>query len=202
MNGLGLCEFAYRQFDDPEYSGTYIDWDKEMFLAKVNEIIGKNQGELCPGYAPFCKHMFIENFTRATPGSLPITPENEALMQSGFVARRPEELPVLCRWFPRSQVGHMLKPASYLDLILYSKEQVTKERNAMNGTDNLPTDDQPDYYIIAIKAQDTQTELPMSPITVMRNAIISEGGSGVPIERKKYMEAVHYWQQHCEVRGD
>ena len=48
-------------------------------------------------YAPFCKHVFIKNFTGATLGALAITASNRHLLQSGYTSRRPEELAVLSR---------------------------------------------------------------------------------------------------------
>ena len=46
--------------------------------------------------------------------------------------------------------------------------------------------------IVSIKAQDVDYELPMNPITVMRNSLgKDEGGSGVPIDRDAYLEALN-----------
>jgi Protein of unknown function (DUF3228) len=42
-------------------------------------------------------------------------------------------------------------------------------------------------------------ETPMQPITVMRNALISEGGSGVAIDRAAYDRSVEYWSKHAPV---
>jgi hypothetical protein len=40
----------------------------------------------------------------------------------------------------------------------------------------------------------------MTPITMLRNALgRAEGGSGVPLDRAKYEEAVAYWQAHAAV---
>lgn len=50
-------------------------------------------------------------------------------------------------------------------------------------------------------AQDEDYEIPMSPITMMRNALgRSEGGSGVSLDRAKYQEAVDYWQNHALIQ--
>lgn len=38
-----------------------------------------------------------------------------------------------------------------------------------------------------------------SPITIMRNELISQGGSGVPIDRDAYMKSVEYWKVHAVV---
>jgi hypothetical protein len=48
-----------------------------------------------------------------------------------------------------------------------------------------------DYGIISVKPSDVQYETPMDPITMMRNALGKEhGGSGVELDRAKYMESV------------
>ena len=53
---------------------------------------------------------------------------------------------------------------------------------------------------VSIKAQDVDYELPMNPITVMRNSLGKEhGGSGVPLDRDAYMESVSYWKDHVVV---
>jgi hypothetical protein len=46
------------------------------------------------------------------------------LLKTTYEARTPKELPVLKRFFAKEDVE--LKPAQYLDLILYSKEQVQR----------------------------------------------------------------------------
>ena len=52
---------------------------------------------LVPGYAPFCKHLFIPNFVGARLGALRITDQNRGRLQCGYSRRRPEELAVLTR---------------------------------------------------------------------------------------------------------
>ena len=55
-----------------------------------------------------------------------------------------------------------------------------------------------DWAIISIKGQLEPFETPMSPITAMRNALgKEEGGSGVPLDRAKYLAAVSYWEKHA-----
>ena len=77
------------------------------------------------GYAPFCKHIFVKNFTDTLPIFIAITPENEQFIRSGYVARRETELAVLDRWFEMEKMpaGSLMK-AEYLDIILYSKDQI------------------------------------------------------------------------------
>jgi len=118
------------------------------------------------------------------------------LYRSEYEARTEDELPVLVRYFPKTKVE--LKPAKFLDIILYSKEQINLENVAMGKPVNKDLDYE--YGIISIKPQDVDYEIPMMPITMMRNALGKEhGGSGVTLEKSKYMESVNFWKNHATV---
>ena len=147
--------FCARQFDASSSKKPFIDATIEDFEARVNELAGDSP-TLHDGYAPFCKHLFVPNFVGATVTVLPITPDNAALLASGYSARTPKELPVLSRWFPADAVGAPPE-AKFLDLILYSREQIRKENAAM-GEDS--GSDAP-WGIVSVKAQDVEAELPM-----------------------------------------
>ncbi|CAH0517222.1 unnamed protein product [Peronospora belbahrii] len=193
-----LDGFAKRQFDDKTYSGTHIDYNKEEFVKRVNEIYEANSKKMVDGYAPFCKHLFIKNFAGARLNMVPITRANSSMLMSDYEARTEYELPVLTRWFPSHSVTPMV--AEYLDIILYSREQIIKENEAVEvPADPLHTNSP--WGIVAIKAQNEDYELPMKPITMMRNAIgKTQGGSGVPINRDEYMKAVEYWKNHAVIK--
>lgn len=136
---------------------------------------------------------------------------------------------------------------------MYTREQIEKEREATDATDEEPLGDSP-WRLIGIKGQSVPYEIPMyvapsihpcaatchpnhirpartgmltlppfsapllsdhaiadrlatagatatsrSPITIMRNELISQGGSGVPIDRDAYMRSVDYWKAHATV---
>jgi len=225
-----LDDFAARQWDDPNYSGTRVppgSLSKQAFTQAVADAHAGRSGSggnnpspspLVDGYAPFCKHVFVENVLGASVGCLPITDANRALLRSGYTRRRPEELPVLTRWFREADVAP-LPEAKWLDVILYSREQLEKEYAAMptkkksgdgSGGDGasenaglqalraLPADCQ--WGIISVKAQDESFETPMQPITMLRNALgREEGGSGVPIDRQAYEASAAYWDGHAAV---
>ena len=54
-----------------------------------------------------------------------------------------------------------------------------------------------DWGIISVKFQDTVGEIPMDPITAMRNALgAEEGGSGVPLDKETYLKSVAFWKDH------
>jgi hypothetical protein len=201
---LTVDDFCFRQFAEHKasqtYGGTVFTVSVQDFEEHVNTQY--DESRLKDGYAPFCKHLFVENFTDAKVNVLPITPDNEGLLRTKYEARNDKELPVLVRWFPKELVEKVmgknsLPKAKYLDLILYSREQINKENEAQ-GRDTNPST--APWGIVSIKAQDTDYELPMTPITAMRNALgKEEGGSGIPINRQAYQEAVDYWAHHANV---
>eukprot|EP00826_Nyctotherus_ovalis_P002248 TRINITY_DN10431_c0_g3_i3.p1 TRINITY_DN10431_c0_g3~~TRINITY_DN10431_c0_g3_i3.p1 ORF type:complete len:183 (-),score=44.02 TRINITY_DN10431_c0_g3_i3:91-639(-) len=180
-----------------------IQCTPEEVETRVNELHGAG-APLKDGYAPFCKHIFVPNWTATVSPTLKITPQNESLLRylwkliqrTKYEARTEEELPVLVRFFPKE--GVKLEKAKFLDVILYSKEQIDKEDKAMGRKEDT---EEYEYGIISIKPQDVDYEIPMIPITMMRNALGAEhGGSGVPLEREKYLESVAFWSSHATVK--
>lgn len=200
-----LEPFCFKQFE-PSAGSLYLNYDKEAFATKVNEFYlkVKDEGGLKDGYAPFCKHLFIENFTEAISSFIEITPENEKFMKSGYEARRENELAVLNRWLDRKimeeQLGYQVQKAKYLDIILYSKAQVQEENKATGHVDpNVDIDY--DYGIVSVKPQDCDFETPMQPITMMRNNLGKEhGGSGVGLDWDKYRKSVEFWSQNATLK--
>jgi Protein of unknown function (DUF3228) len=200
--------FCYRQFAEhassSSYGGTVFDISMQDFERIVNEryhaAVANGVRVLDDGYAPFCKHFFVPNdFSLARVNVLPITAENEHLLRTKYEARNDQELPVLTRFFPKHLVPSPLPVAQYLDLILYSREQIVQE-NAAQEQPSLAEHASVPWGIVSIKAQNEGAELPMTPITAMRNALGKEqGGSGVPIDPVAYRQAVDYWKDHAVV---
>ena len=54
--------------------------------------------------------------------------------RTAYEARTDKELPVLARWVNEAQVS--LMEAAFLDIILYSRDQIREEVAAMGGTDD------------------------------------------------------------------
>ncbi|ETW07104.1 hypothetical protein, variant [Aphanomyces invadans] len=149
---------------------------------------------LVDGYAPFCKHLFIPNFVGAKLSTAAITNSNRKHLITEYVARTPTELPVLVRYFPVEKVQPQV--AAYLDVILYSRTQIQLE-NAATGKPAEYNETAP-WGIIYVKAQDVDYELPMDPITILRNGLgKEEGGSGVPVDKEAYHRSVEYWAHHA-----
>ena len=128
---LILDQFAFRSFDKSRTSN-YINMDKEEFTKKVNELY-KSESQLVDGYAPFCKHLFVENFVKGLKSChIEINEQTNKLIISKYDSRQKNELPVLIRYIDLNSIDKEKIPdAKFLDLILYSKEQIVSERIEM-----------------------------------------------------------------------
>ena len=201
---LILDKFCFRSFDKTK-TANFINMEKDSFLNKVNELY-TSESMLVEGYAPFCKHLFVENFVKGLKSNhIEINEKTEKLIISKYDSRQKNELPVLIRYIDLNSIDKEAIPdAKFLDLILYSKEQIINEMKEMKAEEQEIKDLQNkdfDWGIISIKPLNINHELPFIPITIMRNALgKSEGGSGVPIDRKKYMEGVEFWSKNVELR--
>ncbi|MCB1568052.1 MAG: DUF3228 family protein [Xanthomonadales bacterium] len=139
------------------------------------------------GYAPFCKLHVHRNWTSTRCSVIAITDENRHRLRSAYEARSREELPVLVRWFE----GLEPPVAQYLIPILYSREQMAKEGTPIDA----------DWGIVGCLYTMAPEEIPMVPITMMRNALgVEEGGSGVALDRAAYRRSVAFWEGHANWR--
>ena len=188
---IHLTEFACQQHFNDDKAGTVInDRTSEQFEEELNETIHHLDENLHhwskPGYAIFCKLVFLDNWTNAKAGTIRITPENEKLLKTGYKYRNKDEVPVLSRWFE----GIRTPRADCLCIVLYSRKQLILE--------DIDIPDDCEYGVVAILGQAHNSEEPMLPITIMRNALgISEGGSGVLFDREAYQRSVDFWSRHA-----
>jgi len=64
-----FCARQFTKSEDP--AASFIDCEPEKFLAKCIEYINAEKAAgrevLVDGYAPFCKHIFVPNFTSTKP---------------------------------------------------------------------------------------------------------------------------------------
>lgn len=186
---IAMTDFALRNWE--EGANNRIEGLRpEELVALCNEA----GGLLTDGYAPFCKHLFLENPSETRAAFAPITEETRPFLRSGYVARREGERAVLERWFE----GLDAPRAEWLDVILYSHAQLVEEGRDFPGEQRVPDCDWGIVSIIGVLAPE---EPPMPPITQMRNALgRAEGGSGVPIDPEAYDRAVAFWERHAAVR--
>ncbi|MCC2113335.1 MAG: DUF3228 family protein [Hyphomicrobiales bacterium] len=189
---IAITTFALRQWE-PERAGTrMVGLSPDDLVRLCNAAVGTGT-PLVAGYAPFCKHLFLENPSQTRAAFAPITAANRHLLKSGYKARRESELAVLERWFE----GLEAPRAVFLDVILYSHAQLLAE--AAEGPEQEVVPDC-DWGIVSIIGTLEASEPPMPPITQLRNALgRSEGGSGVAIDRAAYARAVDFWERHASL---
>lgn len=181
-----LTEFARaRLFPAQPRRNAIQDIDADGFERHLN---AQPPLAVLDGYAPFCKLHVHRNWTSTRCMALPITDANRHLLRSDYEARSDAELPVLVRWFE----GVEPPVAAYLLPILYSRAQLAKEGSPVDA----------DWGVVGCLYTMAPEELPMAPITLLRNALgVEEGGSGVPLDRDAYRRSVAFWRAHANWRG-
>ena len=121
-------------------------------------------------------HHFICPFVKIT---------EETKLKASVVRRRPEELPYIQI---RALNGAPLKTGK-VDLILYHND-VLKETNEQ--TTNA------DWELISFHAIPEEIDnMPMGPVTMMRNQLQLTGGTKAFYESKKWADAVNFWQEYA-----
>lgn len=181
-----LTPFARtRLFPRESRRNTIQDCTAEAFEQRLND---EPPLKVLPGYAPFCRLHVHANWTSTRCMAVPITDANRHLLRSGYEARSKEELPVLVRWFE----GVDVPVARYLLPILYSREQLAKEGAPIEA----------DWGVVGCLYTSEPEEIPMLPITMLRNALgVAEGGSGVPLDRNACRRSAAFWDAHANWRG-
>ena len=182
---ITLTDFArVRLFPREPRPNTIQDITAEGFERYLNEHSPLHD---LPGYAPFCRLHVHRNWTSTRCLTVPITDANRHRLRSAYEARTRSELPVLVRWFE----GVEVPVASYLVPILYSREQLLAEGTPIEG----------DWGVVGCLYTAEPAEIPMAPITMMRNALgTAEGGSGVPLDAAAYRRSVEFWSANANWR--
>lgn len=181
-----LTPFARaRLFPRESRRNTIQDCSAETFERRLNDELPL---KVLPGYAPFCRLHVHRNWTSTRCMAVPITDANRHLLRSAYEARSKAELPVLVRWFEDVEVP----VANYLLPILYSREQLAKEGSPIEA----------EWGVVGCLYTAEPEEIPMVPITMLRNALgVEEGGSGVPLDREAYRQSAVFWDRHANWRG-
>ncbi len=181
-----LTPFARtRLFPRDQRRSAIQDCSAEEFEQRLNSEVPQ---AVLAGYAPFCQLHAHRNWTSTRCTAVPITDATRALLRSAYEARSTEELPVLVRWF----AGIDPPVANYLLPILYSREQLAREGSPIDA----------DWGVVGCLYTTEPQEIPMVPITMLRNALgVDEGGSGVPLDRDAYRRSAAFWEKHANWRG-
>lgn len=180
-----LTPFARARLFPREPRGNTIqDCAPEAFQQRLND---EAPFKVLDGYAPFCKLHVHRNWTSTRCLTVPVTDANRHQLRSAYEARTRAELPVLVRWFE----GVESPVANWLVVILYSREQLAKEGEPIDA----------DWGIVGCLYTMEPEEIPMAPITMLRNALgVEEGGSGVPLDREAYRCSVMFWERNANWR--
>ena len=180
-----LTEFARpRLFPREPRRNTIQDISAAEFERYLNE---HQPFRVLDGYAPFCKLHVYRNWTSTRCLTVPITESNRHLLRSAYEARNSSELPVLVRWFE----GIEPPVADFLVVILYSQAQLAREGSPIHA----------DWGVVGCMYTNEPAEIPMAPITMMRNALgVAEGGSGVALDQEAYMRSVAFWSMNANWR--
>ena len=186
MTSIVLTEFARtRLFPRVPRANTIQDCSPKAFERRLND---ESPLRVLDGYAPFCKLHVHRNWTSTRCIALPISDGNRHCLRSAYEARSTEELPVLVRWFE----GVEPPVADFLIPILYSRDQLAKEGTPITA----------EWGVVGCLYTAEPEEIPMAPITMMRNALgVEQGGSGVALDREAYQRSVAFWDTHANWRG-
>lgn len=182
---IAMTEFARRRLFPGDGRRTAIqDCTAGDFVARLN---AEAPVRVIPGYAPFCVLHAHRNWTTTRCSVIVLDDGNRHLLRSAYEARTPAELPVLVRWLE----GLEPPVANYLVPILYDRAQLAKEGTPIDA----------DWGVVGCLYTLEPEEIPMVPITMLRNALgVEEGGSGVSIDREAYARAVAFWTRHVNWR--
>lgn len=180
-----LTPFARtRLFPRPPRANTIQDCTPEEFEQRLND---EPPFKVLPGYAPFCRLHVHSNWTSTRCSVIAIDADNRHRLRSAYEARSSDELAVLTRWFE----GIEPAVANYLIPILYDREQLAREGSPINA----------DWGVVGCLYTMAPEEIPMAPVTMMRNALgVGEGGSGVPLDREAYRRSVAFWEANANWR--
>ena len=150
-------------------------------LANGNYTEGYRDGVILVQVSKELIHHFICPFVKIT---------EETKLKATVLRRRPEEKPYIQI---RALNGTLLKTGA-VDLILYHHD-VLKETNEQT-TDA-------EWELISFHAIPEEIDnMPMGPVTMMRNQLQLLGGTKAFYESEKWAESVKFWQEYAVLYGN
>ncbi len=150
----------------------------EAQLAAGNHTPGYRDGVIIVDATADIAADFVCPFTRINEGSE---------LEAKVVRRRLEEDPYI-----RIRVVHATPlPAGKVQFVLY-RQDVLAETNEQSTT--------ADWELISIHAlPEGVAELPMNPVTMMRNQLQRPGGTRANYASADWAEAIYFWQQYAAI---
>lgn len=194
-----LTKFAHARHFGPEARANKVYGGTSSVLADLHREGEAGRAIIRPGYADFCQLVFIPNETSTLNPVVQVTEANSHLLRTSYTTRTSgaNEVPYLERYFPRGSVPQ--ERASWLGFVLYSGKHLRDVEGDLLDFMNIPIQDS-DQGIVAILGLAGPEETPMTPMTMVRNALGPEfGGSGVPLDRAAYLRSVDFWDRYALV---
>ena len=202
MQSVQLIDFARRHFTS-DFIGTKVT----LYSANAwMKILNDNKAgpastyyncdivlKVLDGFAPFCKVIVCENFSKCMSGMARITESNRHLLNKAWRVRREGEDEYLATWFNAEDVEPEI--AEYLHVIVYNREQLKAE--------GIELADGKEWGIVSINAEQVPYKVPMHPETMRRNRKgIEAGGNGHQHTDDEIAKAEQYHNQWANIGGE
>lgn len=196
MKTVGISKFLLRQAD-PDFDKTripqeYFEGIRGIVLSELLDDVNVQDG-----YAPFCKVVPIKNLWDVKTSYVSVDDLDNGLIEgtllpADYVSRREGE-PAMPST-PTLVTKQELPSANYLHCILYTREHLEEEGEEVTGAD---------LDLICVNAEMGMIGAPMTPSTLLRNALGPDfGGSGHVPSVEEYNKSVAFWQSHMFVKGE
>lgn len=194
-----LTKFAHERHFGPKARTNKVYGGTSAVLFDLHRSLLNGEAIVVPGYADFCQLVFIPNETSTLNPVVEVTEANSHLLRASYTTRSSgsNEVPYLERHFPSGSVPQ--ERAKWLGFVLYSGKHLREVEGDLLDFMDIPIQDY-DQGIVAIMGLAEPKETPMSPMTMVRNALGPEfGGSGVALDREAYLRSVEFWDRHALV---
>ena len=175
-----LSSFVDKIFLPKEPGFHKIYQPRDIFLSNVQQMYDDYDDiQLCDGYAPYCKHLYVRNFVAMGMGQLKINQNNEnaVVYDDNKEFADGINLPYLNRWFIVEKLPVNGIPfGNFINIILYKKDHLKKIAAANNETWVEPTypgnktfEEGLNYGIVDIVPvlEKTESGRPIIPIRLM-----------------------------------
>lgn len=184
---VGINDFVKRQ-TKPDFVGTKISVPElESLRAKAEQAM--NSGEFKKGYADYVSVVGTID-PKILSSIAVITPENKHLLKTEITKRREGEDEFNHVYFLSKDVKGL--PSHHVDLILYTAEQLEKEKEKHTNAD---------YDLISVNAEMGTKAVPISPETMKRNIKGPDsGGSGFQHTKQEISQSEKFWENHAFIR--